>query len=385
MTNTAPAWRHTACVLTLALAAGSTGCKSAGGSKWAWNPWSKPKLDAATALAGSAPKLPSDGATPLVEGSATAKPATAAIATTKTQTPPAIGGMAPAFDAVAKAVPTINKPAPEPNWKPYSTAAAPATTATAAATPKPPTTAVASAGGPYDPNGYKPSKPAAAAPTSRYGEDRYAAAPSSTPAFDPGAFADLPPVQAAKETTGRYGDRYAAATNQATQNASSAADRYATAAIEAVQGVSQDAAAADDRYASAATAKTQQATEAASSMIEKPAAALAQATSLPTPPAYPTTPAVSAPTPSVASYPIASASAGGGSAVAKSTVGTLPPSTSSYAKTTPITPIEPATANEPTGGAPGSVVRLTTLPGEYRPGGTSTYPSTSTSGAVKRY
>lgn len=380
MTNHTAAWRLTACVLTVALAVGSTGCKSAGGSKWAWNPWSKPKLDAATALAGSTPKLPSDGATPLIEGADPVAPAAEAIATVKTQTPPAIGGMAPAFEAVAKAVPTIDKPAPEPNWKPYPTGQ-PAATPT-----KPATTAVASAG-PYDPNGYKPQAPAAVAQAAgRYGGgDRYAsAAPASTPAFDPSGFADLPPVAAATKSANRYGDRYAAAQ----QTATATADRYASTATEMTQQATNTV----DRYATAAaqtmdSAKTE-AAAATQQAIGAPAAALsavAQATSVAAPPAYPTTPATSTPTPDLPTYPIATATAGGRYGAESATVGTLPPETSTYASRQPVTPIEPASASTTNGSQQGSVVRLTTLPGEYRPGGTSTYQSTSTSGAVKRY
>lgn len=374
MTKNAPAWRQAACLLTLALAVGTTGCKSAGGSKWAWNPWSKPQLDAATALAGSSPKLPTDGATPLVEGSETAKTATAAIATVKTQTPPAIGGMAPAFDAVAAAVPTIDKPAPEPGWKPY-----PAGQAAAPPAAKPAATAVAS-GGPYDPNGYKPTAPAVAA--SAAGGDRYAAAPASTPDFDPSVFADLPPVKAATETADRYGNRYAAAE----QNVAAAADRYATAAESKLNETTTAA----DRYATQATEAVNSAptnaVAAVTEAMEQPVAAVAQATSVPAQPAYPSTPAApaaAAPTPPA--YPVAQSNTGSRYGAESATVGTLPPSTSVYASQQPITPIEPATATEPTTGSQGSVVRLTTLPGEYRPGGTSTYPSTSTAGEVKRY
>lgn len=359
MTINAFAWRQAACVLTLALAVGSTGCKSAGGSKWAWNPWSKPQLDAATALAGSSPKLPTDGATPQVEGLEIAKPATAAIATVKTQTPPAIGGMAPAFDAVAAAVPTIGKPAPEPAWKPYPTGQAAAPTKAAAPAP----TAVAS-GGPYDPNGYKPSAPAAV--SSAAGGDRYAAAPSSTPGFDPSVFADMPPVKTATETADRYGNRYAAAQ----QNASATADRYASQA----RGASNTA--QTDAVAAVAGAMGQPAAQ---------VAAGSQATSLPAPTAYPSTPIAAATAATVPAYPVAQSSTGSRYGAESATVGTLPPSTSVYASQQPITPIEPATATEPTTGSQGSVVRLTTLPGEYRPGGTSTYPSATTAGEVKRY
>ncbi|MEO0530304.1 MAG: hypothetical protein AAF266_06960, partial [Planctomycetota bacterium] len=151
-----------AAVLSLALAVSSTGCQSSG-SRWAWNPWKKSAGEEAAALAeSSAPKLPSDGATPLVEGLPDAKPAPTMVAEAKPQTPPAMAGIASTIEAVNAAVPTIDKPAPT----------------VPTAKPAPSVSSVASM--PYDPNGYKPASPSSSVvppSTDRYGlGDRYASA-----------------------------------------------------------------------------------------------------------------------------------------------------------------------------------------------------------------
>lgn len=369
MTKPLPTWIRSASVFALLLAISATGCKSSGNSRWAWNPWSKSSADA-TALAESTPKLPTADDKPQIEELAKEAPKTSSSSATLAQgaTPPALKGMDKTIGAYSKALPSVDKEAKSatmaaaPAWKPYPTSpsAKPDTT-------KPPSSAVASTGGPYDPNGYQPPAPAAPKATTpstdRYGlGSRYASSDSSNFAAP---FGDLPPLD---DAASAIGDRYATATNAATKQVASAVEnRFDTATAQAKKSV--------DSMAD----QTSQFANTTLDAVAPPASA-----------AYPST-SSTASTPAKAAYPVASAKSPGSSPYPttpeeKSTVGNLPAPGSVYAATTPITPIEPTSAAEPTTESRDSVVRLTTLPGEYRPGGTGTYQSTSTSSeATKRY
>ncbi|QDV75492.1 hypothetical protein [Botrimarina mediterranea] len=315
------------------LAAASTGCKSGGGSRWAWNPWSKPAAEA-EALAATDAQLPSSGATPQVE-TLGAKAAPTAVATSTKTTPPALEGVAPKFEAVAAAAPTptINKPAPtSPNWSPYPTSPssnpAGAAAKTIASTPVTPAAAKSAApagtSGPYNPNGYKPQ---VAAATTAAGEDRYGITPT-TP---------LPDLKSNATTTA--------------QTAQQAADRYAASTAAAASNWF-------DAVDSSAPAKAM-----ASAAEKSPTAASPFPTTSPTSTAptatstYPSTGSVATAAPAASPYPSTSSAA----SPYPTTVGALPPATTPIASTTPA--------------ENGSVIKLTSAPGGYRPGGTSTYPT----------
>lgn len=378
MTLSTPKQLTAASVLTLAALAASTGCQSSGGgSRWAWNPFSRSGGDEEL-VAESAPKLPTDGVTPEIEGlpeaAKSAPPQAATLA--QGETPPAVSGIAPTIEAVASVVPTIDKPAPTPNtnpssWSPYpSSPSANPQAAAPAATPAP-TAVAANAGGPYDPNGYKPQSTAAPSTPGgdRYGlGNRYA---SSTPAAPESAapFGDLPSTPAAPTT---MGDRYASASPAPTTPPAAA-----TPSMPSTPPAGRYGQPAGTPIASAPVTPPS-APAAAEAITPPPAAAspypstgIANASPAPaTTPAYAVANAQAAPA-AAPGYPVA-----GATPTSPASVGTLPPETSVYAST-PITPVEPATATTPVEGAQGgSVVRLTTLPGEYRPGGTSRYPTT---------
>lgn len=379
MTQTASQWLRLTSVLTLALAATASGCKSSGTSRWAWNPWSKASADVTAVADTTAPKLPTADTKPQLEGltkptSTKTAPSTATLA--QGATPPAVSGMAPAIEAFAAAVPSAGKPVADPGdsapaWKPYPTS--PGATAAATTPPKtPPAATVAASAGPYDPNGYQPATTATPSEptTDRYGlGNRYASA--SANAANP--FADLPPIQDAATA---IGDRYAAATEQTKQTAAQTGQSFAAKTEPAAGAIG-------DRYGATVAQATSTYNEAAQSVAK----------SVPAPPAtpstaYPSTASVAA-TPGVPSYPVATTTPSKPTN-ASSSVGTLPPSTSVYASTatpdaTPITPIEPASANETPTEKSNSVIRLTTLPGEYRPGGTSTYRSSGAVAPTSRY
>lgn len=378
--------------LAIAPVAMSTGCKSSNTSRWAWNPWSKSANEQAAALAESSPKLPSDGATPLIEGLDAGKKTAVAVAT-PSQTPPAMAGLQKTMETVAAATPVIQKPAPSsPNWTPYPTA----TSGTGAGTtPKPPTTAVASAptstANPYDPNGYKPAEPVQVASNTddRYGlGDRYAATPT---AGDSNPFGELPPMES-KPASNLTGDRYGASPSTAAVAAASASSPPETSPGYPSTGTrypSTDASPSESEVAQTAnpvessrypvttpslsappeqvatSVSTPPATPAypstnpaATAATETPEPAVAQATS-----PYPTTQATAVQSETTPTYPVASSPV----------LGTLPTDSVYGAKTSPV---EPAVASTPANESP--AIRLTTLPGEYRPGGTSTYqPSVS--------
>lgn len=368
----------TASLLIFATLVASTGCQSSGGgSKWAWNPFSRSGGDKEL-VAESAPKLPTDGATPEIEGLPAAKAAPTAATLAQGETPPAVSAIAPTMEAVASAVPSINKPAPTPGanptgWNPYPSSPTANPTATTPAAQPAPTAVASNPSGPYDPNGYKPQPPAA---TSVPGGDRYGVGSryaSSAPAAPESAspFGELPPATPAAPAS--VGDRYASTTPTTpaippaasplppTAPAAPTGDRYG-------QPVSTPIAAATPMTTPAATPQAEAITPPPAAGSAYPNTTVAAATP-PAAPAYPATGGTTAPA-ATPGYPVASSAPAG-----SSSIGTLPPETSVYAST-PITPIEPATATEPSEGAQGgSVVRLTTLPGEYRPGGTSTYPS----------
>lgn len=375
-----------AAIFALTLAVSSTGCQSSGGSRWAWNPWKKSAGEEAAALAqSSAPKLPSDGAMPLVEGLPKAKPQPTMVAETKPQTPPAMAGIASTIQAVNAAVPTIEKPAPSsPSWGPNAASLASAPKGIPAmpkSSPAPPPSAMASM--PYDPNGYKAaSQPSSVAPasTDRYGlSNRYASA--APPSADVSAFGEMPPV-APVPAARAMGDRY---------ELTASADKVAAAvpaAKEAANGFANQTqattkntiASAGSRYGAIAPAPASDgafpfgsAAPPAPTNVPFPNT-VAQATSVPVPPTTPAAPAAPYSMPAYPTTKSLAVTAPTQSAMPQSaSIGSLPPATSIYASTQPVTPIEPASATTTPQQESKSVVRLTTLPGEYRPGGTSTY------------
>ncbi|TWT99161.1 hypothetical protein Pla108_00950 [Botrimarina colliarenosi] len=364
MTKTKLSTPGAACAVLLALTVVSTGCQSSGGgSRWAWNPWKKSPAVEAELVAETSPKLPSDGATPQVETLAKPGASTAVAVAMPQQTPPAMMGVAPKFDAVAAAVPTIDKAAPSgPNWSAYPTSPSSDPSKIAAtATPSLPaakTAPAASGSGPYDPNGYQP-KVVAATPSTpsadRYGlGDRYAATTAAA------GLPSLPAIKDAASTADRYSSTASSNISQATQSvqqtAQQAADRYAATGAQATSS-------AQNWYDNATTT-------ASAAPAKAVAAATAAVASAPT---YPSTSGVASAAPAASPYPTT------GSQPAAtgypSTLGTLPPAGSAYAATTPINPVTPASTTAPSTGNTGSEIRLTSLPGEYRPGGTGTYQS----------
>lgn len=228
----------------------STGCRSSSaGSKFAWwNPWSKSAADT-SAIAKSAPGLPSDSATPLVEG--LAKPAaTAVAATTAAPTPSAAapGGEAPAFrpstpapvPSVAQttpakeaakiaSVPTLPTSPATPAMAKPAGAMPGATPAMMAATP--------AAAGPYDPNGYRPE---VAAQAVAQVEDRYAAAASTAASYN-----DFESFMAkgASQATGEA-NRYASTVTPAATSVAAAPTQASTQLAAAAKGLQQIASAA---------------------------------------------------------------------------------------------------------------------------------------------
>lgn len=345
---------HTALALVVAsLVVVNSGCRSASGSRWAsLNPWSKPSSE--TALASSGEKLPSDGATPLIEGAEKTTPAASAVASL---TPPTTGAPTPASEAAAApAIPKIEKPGSALASKQPPTGAPSDSTAPPYVSKPAPSTAVASAG-PYDPNGYQPAASTPAAPTEggsdRYGLDnRYASTPSV-----PSGFEDMPPLNTPTPPAAT-GDRYASAAPAAV------GDRYGiVAAPPAEQTISEPKV---EDLAPPAPATSEPAVSGLAAVSPYPSAVNPPAEAkLPTPP-----PAASP------AYPVAAAEpsvAPATNPTAPSSLGTLPtqkPRASVYAAggVTPATPTDEAPSS-------GSVVRLTSLPGEYRPGGTGTYRS----------
>ena len=292
----------------------ATGCKS-GGSKWAWwNPMSRSAADTSL-IARTAPALPSDAATPLIEG--VTPPAVTAIASTtapsttaaapgftppslpKATIPPAgsIASSTPAQEAAKLAsTPEISTPAAQPYMAAAKNALAQAMT---------PADAYAAAG-PYNPNAYQPSTPAQAK--------------SSTPA-----------------SSGRYGstgDRYASVASNAVNTVTEAVPDFSNPAAPTAQAT-PDRYGRGGRYAAAAV------TPAPTTPSQvAPAATLAAATPPPV-------------------TPIASESQ---SPAALAT----PPTASVYSTASAVPTTVPNVE-------PRSEIRLTSLPGEYRPGGTGTF------------
>ena len=198
----------------LAVVAVLTGCRSNAGTGWtAWNPFSAWGKE--TAVANAEPTLPSQkiaaatkSAAPAAVGNVSASPTVAGATAAPKYTPPAV------VARTAAATPTT------PNYSAVATSAAPSY---ATPTARPSTPAVSASNslvsgasaaapnstGPYNPNGYQPAAPVAAAETTagvnRYGmADRYA---SSTPA----AASIAPSGTPVEATPPSYstGDRYA--------------------------------------------------------------------------------------------------------------------------------------------------------------------------------
>ncbi|MEN0109339.1 MAG: hypothetical protein AAF805_01325 [Planctomycetota bacterium] len=357
------------------------GCQSSGGgSRWAsLNPWSRPQpaatespSETAIAEATPGPKLPSDGAEPLIEA---LDPPASAVASTRLDAP-----KAPATqqnDAVNTPPPAFvaSKSSPDRG------------------------AAAASAATPYNPDGYQPNLNASIA--SKAGGDRYATGNRYASATTPG---DLPPIgepsmdlPPALPPASTVGGRYAppaAADLPAMDVVASAAPaaappsnpvpkaepiappatggRYAASPIPRADlppAGSPPAAAAPTAVLATSSAPTEGTAmnRVASSGLPEytpaettPLAAAAPAMSKAAPP-QPVTPSIGA----APSYPaVAISNTPPSTAPTGHSLGTLPGSV--YAAT-PITPAVPAVESAK------SEVRLTSAPGKYRPGGTGTY------------
>lgn len=325
----------TAITLGLALSITTgTGCQSSG-SKWAWwNPMSKSTEDVSLA-ARTAPELPSDQATPVVEGTESLGGSTTALAAAKPS--PSSTGDAPAFTpgVVAKSETTPEQEAAQiastpgmpktpsytalPKYEPSKEKTTPATSLAAKSTDSP---------GPYDPNAYKPQAPVQVASASRsttggrYGGsgDRYGAVQN------PSAYDSLPPITT-QPSPASTGDRYAG-------------NRYATSSPEPVTSSSTNTFPKTD------------------TAVQQTAGAV---------PAYPTT-----------------SSSTKSNATLKTDSLPAPPVTP--ADVTPLTATSPSSQTTPSvygasvpqmAAAPtAESVKIATRPGEYRPGGTRTYSTT---------
>lgn len=366
MTKETFAHRLASLSLVMLFVVSSVGCQSSSGSRWAWwNPWSGGSEDT-TLLARTAPALPSDSATPLIEGAAppattlatTGSAATTApLATTTNPSLPTIetASTAPAFNSSPRseaakiastpqlaskaATPAVENPG-------YPIAAIPAMQATTQASTTP-----AAAGGPYDPNAYQEKAPTSIASTTpsssgdRYGNlgNRYASSTTdATPDFSyqptTVAQATAAPSQTATASAAPY------QANQTTpSNNSSVGDRYGSYAATPVSPY-QPATSAPATSTAASSAVN--ATESLPSPPSTPVDRYAAST-----PSYPSTPAVTTPAQSTPRYPVTPSQVAG---TATQAAGAIVASNSNNL---------------------GSEVRLVSSPGEYRPGGTSTYPS----------
>lgn len=357
MTKTTFTQRFASLSLAMLFVVTSVGCQSSGGSRWAWwNPLSSSSEDA-TLVARTAPALPSDSATPKIEG-------IAAPATT-------LAAAAPAVKTTNPALPTIVASSPAPAFQSSPTAEATKIASTPQIPSKPATPAVkapgyplaaipamanttqqSAAGGPYDPNGYKETATTVATTTAnpmgdRYGNlgNRYDSAPAQeTPAFNyqPEVAQTSPakpyaPPAAAAPTNSVVGNRY-------NSYAAASGNRYQTP--EATNAYTPQSA---SNLAASNPAMTSPATQS----VDRYAAST---------PSYAAAPAVTPPASDSARYPatVDNASAGIASKPAQ-----VAPSN------TPSTGTVVASNNNPLG----SEVRLVSSPGQYRPGGTSTYPS----------
>ncbi len=299
-------------LLILALC-GATGCQSAGTRLARLNPWSRSAAETSV-IARSAPQLPSAQATP-AEGAPVVATAT-----------PATGNTAPGFSpaststiagAPSAAYPTTTSvPTATPGTAPAYPSTAPASAAPA--TPVSPTnTAVAASGpgaGPYNPSGYQPTVQAKA------------------PSFQPDRYAGL-------------GSRYGTVAS-ATQ-APSVTPSVAPATPSASYG---------NRYGAVPSGLGSP----ANSLATTPAASLTPTDSpVSTPlPAYPSSAGQSSPV--TAPSAVASGNRYGLSAPPAAPVS--PPSKSS--PSSQVASVQPAAAE----------VQLSAPTGQYRPGGTSSYP-----------
>lgn len=333
-------------LLSFASLAAMTGCQSSG-SKWArWNPFSKgPAVEAVAAE--EAPAYPSTGATPMIETGDQAA-GRAVVASTGN---PATATVADATTAVAATTPSNTVPV-----APQATTTAPAyPTAVTPVENKPATTAVASTAGPYDPNAYKPAAAQASPaqqPTSRYASvgNRYS---NTKPDPAENLFDGMPDFsqKPAAQTTGQ---RYASAT-PAAKSTPVASAPAATAPLVTSYPTTTVA---------TTPQTTPQATPQAESIAAPPAGATPSASTAPVVAAAPVTPIAK---PNAAPMPVPSTGIAQNTAPASpATIGTLPAS-SVYS---PAAPAAPAAAPATEAGSP---IRLTSLPGEYRPGGTGTY------------
>ncbi len=308
----------------------NTGCRSSSGSRWAFlNPFSGGENK--TLVAATAPALPSDSATPQLEGAPPAETAVASNTPAETSTAPKEPSMdAPAFatnapsfnstpakeEAQIAATPQLAKSTPEPaSSHSYPMAAIPEMS-----TPK--QTAVAAQASPYDPNGYQESAPAQVAAVQPQTSDRY----------------------------GNLGNRYASA--PAAQSSPTPEYNYQPATTSAPSTIG-------DRYGSYAStpAPTSTPTPTSTPVAEPTTTQPYQAANTQTTPSY--------------SSPVGSRYA--------SAPSTPAPETASPSTEPTATPY--ATAQQAGGplvaevNAPSSEVQLVSAPGQYRPGGTSSYDS----------
>lgn len=201
-------------LLSLAVVAALTGCRSNPGGGWAlWNPFSR---GADTAVASTDPKLPSQQFA-LADKSATPAANTSTASTANSSapayTPPA------AVARAAAATPTTNSattPSGAPSYTPPTgIAAKPASNSLASSG----TSASTSPSGPYNPNGYSPAMSAtteSSAGIDRYGAaSRYDTTASTSAPTTPMA---MPPLES-MPTSSPASDRYATYEPAATSSA----------------------------------------------------------------------------------------------------------------------------------------------------------------------
>ena len=322
-----------------------TGCQSSG-SKWAWwNPISKTPEDVSIA-ARTAPALPSDTATPLVEGT---EPSSATQVASDTAQP--VGGEAPAFQVASADAPSSTpeeeaaKIAASPTIAKAPSFPAAKTSPEIQSTPStpPPATQIAASGGPYDPNGYQPEVKTTVAPA-KQPANRYAALDNrygeSTPGANP---VKTPPiaVQPAPSSRYRYGE-----------------DRYAQSAPPASSPgfvPTQPKVASTPPPTAPAVQPGYQASETTPITPVTPQVNVA---------AQPTTNSIAETLPAAPPEP------------ESATIGTLPKQSVNGAQ--PINSVAASSEKNPTGETAVQPIRIATAPGQYRPAGTGTYrPSIS--------
>jgi len=331
-------------VLTLAAA----GCQSGGGSRFAWmNPWSKSPADASL-VARSAPQLPSAGATPPGgEGAALANSAapafdagsTSTIAAAPTASYPTTG-LGAAAPAVA---PTSGYPQTGSGLPGGGPPSYPATATASTARPKPPTAAPAMAGPPQVAS-VLPSlnKPAPTMPNSSM-PSRSQPSTGSGP-YDPSGYQESAAVATATPSfpPNRYGSPDASASPSSPYRSVASAPADAGSSALASPPSSPPSSPAG-RYGGVATAT--------------PMSSTTQGFPSPTAPAgrYP---AVASASPAAVATPTASASP-----YPQAGISPAPPVTPGLGSL-PGTAVAPASAE----------VKIASAPGEYRPGGTTSYP-----------